>query len=163
MFPLSGKTFPRDAEELTTSIRDALADVLTLPKNGSTVTAEGGKFPVVKKLIVNLNGAKVSASEPPPQPKPAGKREPGIDVGQLEILGHPIKYERNQLDLAVTARNLHFDFGRDKKGNALLVLTEAGDGNIEVKISKGDLQALLLAAAQEAAKQQKLNIVDLQL
>jgi hypothetical protein len=162
MFPLSGKTFPTTSDELAESIREALSDVLTLPKNGEAVKAEG-KFPKLKKLTVNLNGATISATEPPPQPKPTGKREPGIEVGQLEILGHPIKYERNKVDLGVTAKDLHFDFAHDKKGNALLVLTEAGEGNIEAKVSKDDMQALLLAAAQEAAKQQKINIVDLQL
>ncbi len=163
MFPLAGKNFPSSSEELASSIRDALADVLTLPKDGSIVKAEGGKFPVIKKLTVNLNGAMVSATKPPPQPKPIGKREPGIDVGQLEILGHPIKYDHNKLDLHVNAKDLHFDFGRDNNGNPLLVLTEAGEGNIEAKISKADMQGLLLAAAQEAGKQQKISIVDLQL
>ena len=65
MFPLAGTNFPVSSDELASSIRDALADVLTLPKNASAVTAEGGKFPVVKKLTVNLNGAVVRATKSP--------------------------------------------------------------------------------------------------
>src|SRR4030081_619014 len=114
MFPLSGTDFPGTSEELARSIRDALADVLTLPGNNSTVTAEGGKYPVVEKLTVNLSGAIVSATVPPPKCEPTGNREPGIDVGQLEVLGHPITYGTNKLDLAISAKDVHFDFGRDK-------------------------------------------------
>ena len=78
MFPLSGKNFPGDADALAEAIRGALAQVLTLPKKDSAVAVEGGKFPRVKKLKINLSGATVSAAEPPPKPKATGKREPGI-------------------------------------------------------------------------------------
>ena len=50
MFPLTGKNFPDSAEALASAIRDALAQVLTLPKKDSAVTVEGGRFPKIKKL-----------------------------------------------------------------------------------------------------------------
>src|SRR2546430_11056 len=161
MFPLAGKNFPGDSGELADSIRDALENILTLP-SGSGVKVEG-KFPAVKKLTGNLNNATVSATEPPPKPKPSGKRQGGIDVAQLEIQGHPIKYERNKLDLGLKARDVHFDFARDKKGQPLLVLTDAGEGQVDAKITKQDIRSLLLTAAREVGKQQKIGIADLQL
>ena len=163
MFPLAGKNFPESSDALAESIRAALADVLTLPKNGSVVTVEGGKYPAVKKLTVNLDNATVSATEPPPKPKPTGKREPGIEVAQLEVAGHPIQYEQNKLDLDVKAKGVRFDFARDKKGHPLLVLTDAAEGHVQAKIAKDDIQSLLLTAAREVAKQQKIAIEDLEL
>ena len=163
MFPLAGKSFPETPDELVTAIRGALTQVLTLPKNGSPVAVEGGKFPKVKKLTIDLSGASVSAAEPPPKPRPTGKREAGIEVDQLEVLGQPIKYEQNKLDLALKARGVKFDYGRDKKGQPLLVLSDARDGHVEAKISKADIEALARTAAEMAGKQQGIKIEGLEL
>src|SRR3954447_6554371 len=163
MFPLAGKEFPHSSDELESSIHDALADVLSLPKNNSTVTATGGRFPSVSKLTVNLDGASVIGKEPPPKPVPSGKRQPGIEVGQLEVSAQPLKYEKSKLDLAIKAKNASFDFGRDKKSNPLLILTDARHGEVKAQISKQDLQNVLLAVAREAGEQQKVKIQDLQL
>jgi len=164
MFPLAGKNFPTNSQELAESIRDALADVLTLSdSNGSAVKVEGGRYPSVAKLKVNLDGATVSATEPPPKPTPAGKRHPGIAVSQLDLVGRPIKYEKSKLDLTLKARDVRFDFARDKKGHPLLVLTDAADGQVKAQIAKADLQALLLAAARELAAQQHITVQELDL
>src|SRR5438105_245192 len=151
VFPLAGKDFPATSDELVEAIHDALAQVLTLSNNGSAVTAEGGKFPDVKKLKINLNNARVSASEPPPKPRPTGKREPGIRVDQLEVSGKPVKYEQNKLDLELKASGVSFDFARDKKGQPLLVLADAKEGHVQAKMSKADIESLARAAAEMAA------------
>jgi len=163
MFPLAGKDFPHSSDELESSIHDALADVLSLPKNNSTVTATGGRFPAVSKLTVNLDGASVIGKEPPPKPKPVGKRQPGIEVGQLDVSAQPLKYEKSKLDLTIKAKDVSFDFGRDKKSHPLLVLTDARQGQVQAQISKKDLQSVLLAVAQEVGEQQNVKIQDLQL
>ena len=163
MFPLAGKDFPTTADDLATAIRDALETVFTLPKKTAGVSVDGGKFPDLKSVTLDLDGAAVSATKPPPKPVGVGKRKPGVTVDKLEISGHPIKYEKAKLDLDVSAKGLTFDFDRDKKGNPLLVLTDAKDGKVQAKISKADLQSVLLEAATLAAKQQGVAIQDLQL
>ena len=163
MFPLAGKAFPTSADELAEAISGALGQVLTLAKKDGAVSAEGGKYPSIKKLKINLNNAAVSATEPPPKPKPTGKREDGISVDQLEIVGKPIKYEQNQLELELKASGVKFDFGRDKKGQALLVLADAKEGHVLAKMSKEDIKSLARAAAEMAAKPQGIKIEDLDL
>jgi hypothetical protein len=163
VFPLAGKSFPTSSDELAEAINGALAEVLTLDGKGKAVSAEGGKFPSIKKLKINLNNAAVSATEPPPKPKPTGKREPGIAVDQLEVVGKPIKYEQNKLELELKASGVKFDFGRDKKGQPLLVLAEAKDGRVQAKMSKADIEALARTAAELAAKQQGIKIEGLDL
>jgi hypothetical protein len=163
MFPLAGKNFPGSVDELASAIHGALAQVLTLPKKDSAVKAQGGSFPKLKTLKIDLSGATVSAAEPPPKPKPTGKREPGIEVDQLEVVGQPIQYEKNKLDLSIKASGVRFDYGRDKKGQPLLVLADAKDGHVEAKISKADIEALARAAAELAGKQQGIKIEGLDL
>ena len=161
MFPLAGKTFPGGADELAESIRQALADVLTLPKKGEPVSVDAPKYPQVKRLVVNLDGAEVSATEPPPKPKPTGKREPGITVAQLEVTGQPVRYENSKLDFEVKAKDVSFDFAKDKQGKPLLVLSDAGEGHVDAKISKADIKSLATAVAGAAAKQQGVTVQDI--
>jgi hypothetical protein len=163
VFPLAGKSFPTSSDELAEAINGALAEVLTLDGKGEAVSADGGKFPSIKKLKINLNNAAVSATEPPPKPKPTGKREPGVTVDQLEVVGKPIKYEQNKLELELKASGVKFDFGRDKKGQPLLVLADAKDGRVQAKMSKADIEALARTAAELAAKQQGIKIEGLDL
>ena len=163
MFPLAGKSFPTTADELATAIEGALATVLSLKKGGGGVTVDGKAFPAVRKLKVDVSGAQVSATEPPPKPKATGKRQPGLRVGQLEVIGHPVKYENSALHFDLTASDVEFEFGKDKAGKPLLVLTDAAEGKAQAKISKKDVEALLRAVASEAAKQQGVTIQDLEL
>lgn len=163
MFPLAGKSYPQSAEELETSIQSALADVLTLPKKGSPVTVDAPKYPAVKRLKVDLSGATVSAKEPPPQPKPTGKREPGIQVDQLDVTGKPIQYENGKVNLELKGKGVTFEFAKDKKGHPLLVLADAAEGNVDVNVTKADLQALALAAANLAAKEHGVKVESVEL
>lgn len=161
MFPLSGKTFPQSAQELCAAIQGALCDVLKFPKGSEPVTVSG-KFPDLKQLKIDLSGARVSVNEPPSQPTPKGKRLPGVTVDQLQVAGHPIIYEQSRADLEVKARGLVFDYAHDQQGNAMLVLTQATDGHVDVKVGKSDIQSMLTALASAAAKQQGVTIQDLQ-
>ena len=163
MFPLSGTTFPTDGDELAAAIEGALAEVLKLKKAHSPVSVVGRNFPDIKQMLISLDGACVELDHPPPQPKPTGKRVPGITVEHLGVSGHPIQYEKSKLDLDLTARGVAFDFAKDKSGRPLLVLKDAEQGSVEAKMSKADLQSALLAAATAAAKTHGVTIQDLQI
>ena len=163
MFPLAGKNFPSSSEELDEAITGALQDVFTLPARQRAATVAGGDYPSVKKLTINLDGATVSATQPPPQPKPTGKRQPGITVEQLEVSGRPICYEQSEVDLHLKARGVVLEFAKDKKGNPLLVLNDAREGQAEAHIRKDDLRTLVTAIATAAAKEQGVKIQEIDL
>ena len=164
MFPLAGKTFPTSPQELADGIREALAEVIALPKVGDPVRVEGGQWPKLKHVTVDLSGASIDPTQPAlAPPKPEGKREPGVSVDQLDIIGKPINVAESKLNVTLEAHDVSFDFAHDEKGQAMLVLTDAKDGHVQVRIGKADLQALLLAAASVAAKAQGVTIQDLQL
>jgi hypothetical protein len=163
MFPLAGTSYPRSSDELKTAIRNSLAEVFQLPSGNSVVKIEGGVWPMLGRVVVDLSGAVLKVTEMPPRPIPQQPREPGLTVGELQILGRPIRYERSRLDLALNARSLRFDFAHDATGRAMLVLADATDGHVDLKMSKSDLQAALFSAATMAAKAHGVAIQDLQL
>lgn len=162
MFPLSGTSYPRSNDELSSSIRNSLAEVFQLPAGSAVVRIEGGTWPMLGRVVVDLSGAVVKVAELPPRPIPQEPREPGVTVSELEIFGRPVRYERSGLDLALNARALRFDFARDATGRAMLVLADASDGHVILKMSKTDLQAMLLSGATTAAKPHGVAIQDLQ-
>jgi hypothetical protein len=163
MFPLAGKKFPASTDELTEAINDALSTVFKFNGN-SGVSAEGGKFPSIKTVSIDLDGATVNASKPPPKPIGTGKhRETGPKVEKLDLSAQPIHYEKAKLNLKVNATGLKFDFDKDKKGNPLLVLTDAKTGKVDAKISKSDIEFLVTEAATLAAKEQGITVQDLEL
>ena len=164
MFPLAGKSFPDSAEDLESAINTALSDVFTLDGKNSGAHIEATKFPNIKTVKINLDDATVSANKPPPKPIPTGKhRETGPKVEKLDLSAQPIHYEKAKLNLKVNATGLKFDFDKDKKGNPLLVLTDAKTGKVDAKISKADIEYLVTEAATLAAKQQGITIQDLDL
>jgi hypothetical protein len=159
MFPLAGNTFPTTAEQLRQSIQVALGQLLTFQKNQSAVTIDAPQYPHVQRLDVDLSGAKLIA-KPPPLPKLAGKREKGTQVDQLNILGRPVLYESSKVNLQVAGRQITFDFAQDANGNALLIPTDAAEGNVDISVIKTDLRGLALAAARLAAKDRGVTIQD---
>ena len=163
MFPLAGNDFPSSSAELATAIADALAEVLMLPDKDKVVTVSGGAVPHTRQLKINLDGASVSVTKPPPKPQPVGKRESGIEVDQLDVSGHPIKYEQSKLDLDLSARGVKLDFARDKDKKPLLVLADAREGRVDAKMSKADIEAVVKSIAGTLAKQQGISLQDLDL
>ncbi|HEX8522202.1 MAG TPA: hypothetical protein VF669_08090 [Tepidisphaeraceae bacterium] len=163
MLPLAGKDFPTSAEELTEAINEALSDVFTLKGKNAGASLDGGRFPNIKTVSIDLDDASVSATKPPPKPIGTGKRKPGPKVETLDLSAQPIHYEKAKLNLKVNAKGLQFEFDRDKKGKPVLVLTDAKTGKVDARISKADIEFLVTEAATLAAKEQGITVQDLEL
>ena len=164
MFPLATRTFPDTPEALEAAINAALSDVFSLKGKSAGASIDGAKLPSIKTVKINLDDAAVSATEPPSKPIGTGKsREPGPKVEKLDLSAQPIHYEKAKLNLKLNATGLKFDFDKDKKGNAVLVLTDAKTGKVDARISKQDIEYLATEAATLAAKQQGITIQDLDL
>lgn len=153
MFPLAGTQIPSSADELSRAIRTALQDVFTRPAGGQAVTISGA-LPSLEQLRINLDGAMVTATKPPSKPEPASQRERGITVERLEVSGRPIRFEGNQAEFGMRARGVQLDYARDTSGRPMLVPVSARDGDVEIAITKANLEAILLNSANMAAKAQ---------
>src|ERR1700730_7102547 len=117
MFPLSGKTFPTNTSELVTAIQQALSQAIAFPPNATPVKAEGGSFPAIDRLLVDLSGATVKLAIPAPPPKPQEPRRPGITAGQFRVTANPILLQQSKAQFDLSAKNVSFDFATDSRGN----------------------------------------------
>jgi hypothetical protein len=163
MFPLAGNEFPNSTDGLARAVAGVLEQSITFPARRDLVVAQGGVFPNIDKVCIDLSGGMVNLTKLPPRPKPTGQRQPAVTIGELDVIGQPIRIESSQVLLRLLGRGLTFDFARDAENRPLLVLARAKDGQVDLKVEKRDLQALMLAAATQAAKEHGVTIQDLKL
>lgn len=159
MFYLSGHDFPQSAQELESSLLESLRTLFTFSSGGAKpVRVEGGNYPKVDSIQVDLGGGAVNARRPPPKPVGVGQSRPGVHASRLEILGHPLRLQEAKVHLDLSASDVSFDYDRDREGHPLLLLATAEAGHAAVEISRSDLEALLLAEARTAAARQGVAV-----
>lgn len=160
MFYLSSHDFPRSTQELESSLLESLRTVLAFsPGESRPVRVEGGNLPAVDRIRIDLSGATViDTRQPPPRPVGVGQTEPGVQAAQLEILGHPVHVRGAGIHLDLNAGDVLFNYDRDREGRPLLLLAAAEAGRVTIKISRDDLETLLLAEAKAAAAKQGVAV-----
>ena len=163
MFPLAGSTYPTTADALATSLRTALSEFFEFPNPSAVIRIEGGSWPSFERFIVDMTDATLKVNQPPPKPVQQGERSPGVFANELQVVGHPIRYQESRLDLDFAAKRVKADFARQANGQPMLVISDADEGHVAVQITKADLQAALMAAAGAAAKPHGVAIQDMQL
>ena len=162
MFPLPGNAFPQSASELAAAMRNFLADVFILA-NKDPVAIDEAQWPRLGRVKIDLDDATLKTLQPPPNPGAPASRQSGIAVERLEVTGHPIRYQQSNLNFDLTASDAAFDFARNQRQEPLLVLADARDGSVNLRIAISDLQSLALAMASMAAAQHGASIQELQL
>lgn len=163
MLHLGGSDFPANSRQLHTALTEAFSSLLRMPAEKNFVVVEGGRYPAIERIRVDLNNAVLESGRKPPKPVGVGDREPGIRVECLQIGGQALRYQEATLSLNLTAREACFDFDRDTDNRPLLTLLEAQEGRVEAAIRKADIEALLLTGACAAAKSQGIAIEETQL
>ena len=161
MFPLQTHSLPLNAETLRAALEESLRRMVT--PAGPMVTVEDTSYPELAAILVSLDGADAGEGLPP-RPLPAvGTVEPGLRVANFRISGRPILVQQAKVNLSCTARDVRLGQGRDKEGKVLLLLQDAAEGNLEVAIAIGDLEALALAGAKAAADRQGVTVEDVRI
>ncbi|HSZ54013.1 MAG TPA: hypothetical protein VK797_00010 [Tepidisphaeraceae bacterium] len=162
MFPLAGKGYPRSVEELASALVTAMEQVLRFPQRDKVVVVSGGgTYPALDRVKIDLTDATVVTETLTPRPEPAGTGAAGITVASLDVVGQPIRHQAAKVNFALHARGLSFDFARDADGAPMLLLKEAEAGEVEVDVSRQDLQSLVAAATAMAVKPHGVTIQDL--
>ncbi|HWE94021.1 MAG TPA: hypothetical protein VG269_08670 [Tepidisphaeraceae bacterium] len=163
MFYLGGSSFPTTREQLILAVTDGLRGLMTLPAGREVVKIQGGEFPLFDQVVIDLTGARADIDRIPPEPRGTGEIQPGVTTSRLGIIGRPLFVREAAANLVLAARNALFAYDRDAQGKPILMLMHAVDGTVSLEIKKQDAEALLLAAAREAAKAQGVQILEAQL
>lgn len=152
MLPLLAESTPATIPELTEALTRGLQAQGLIPRQ---VVAEGGVFPKIERLRIDLTEARLTRQIRPPQV--SGQPGPTVEVAQFELVGTPIYFETTALELRLVAEQVKSRLQMDA-GRGSLVLESAATGTASVEIAREALEALLHQIAVEAAGKQGLEV-----
>jgi hypothetical protein len=150
MFPLKTNALPTTTADLTLRLNESLRDLFQLPNDPVTICEVS--YPHLASLAVALDGAQLRG-QPSTVPSPAGESVPALTVDSFAVNGSHISVGPAAVDFALEAKHIHLHRATDSRGDVVLMLHSAADGQIEVSASPADLEALIAEVAKaEAAK-----------
>jgi len=147
MFPLGGSDFPKD----TATLHAALAQGLAPLGLGASAVALDGAFPTFAAVRVDLTGAQFHRGLRPS--RTASDANGGFFSRVAEITAAPARFESVPFQLSARAEDAVFAFGKDADGRCAVILQNCARGELEVAIAIADIEAALLALANEAASE----------
>lgn len=158
MFLLPRETRPQGREALALALREGLQRVVRLPVGRDVVRLEGGAYPRLDLLRVDLTGADALTGAGPPAPPRTDGSERDVQVARLEIMAHPLVVEGARVRFELHADEADFGFVRDRAGNVWLVLMGGREGRADVRLAGADFETLLLAGLKAGAARQGVRI-----
>lgn len=153
MLPLASADFPDSHDALREAIAGGLARHEIAARK---VTVEGGAFPAVERLAVDLSGATVS--------RDLRLGRPGMAVGQeirareLEVTADPLTFEGTPARLHLRGSDVTLAGTKGSAGEWLLALQRAGDGELRLGVQHSDLEKLIRTLLAEAARGHGVDI-----
>jgi hypothetical protein len=159
MFPLQISEFPSTADDFVRALAESIRRFFRVSDDPVHIQAKN--YPELEELRIAVDHGEICA-DPFPPPSVSGSK-PALRVERMEISGRGISLGGASLDLAMQAREVQLNHGRDREGNIVLLLQSAIEGSVELTISKNDLQRLILSRARIEAKKHGVSIEDVRL
>ena len=160
MFPLNVTTLPTTAADLSNALNDGLRSVFTLARD--PVAVRDLAYPNLAAIEVSLDDAHLPGP-PPALPSLATQPGPALTVGSFKADGRGLSFGPAALDFALTATGVELFQAKDQAGQVVLLLHNAGQGNVEASVPKSDLEALIAEVAKSKAKAQGVSIDSVEL
>jgi hypothetical protein len=160
MLPLYTATFPSSASDLERLLNESLERSFVAQSRPVTVSEHS--YPHLEAITVSLDGARLRADSPQP-PEISGETSPALEIDRFTLIASPLSLGPVALDLSLAAREVQLRQGKDSNDQIALSLDSATDGNIDISVAPGDLEALVAELAQDQAKKHGITIDGVQL
>jgi hypothetical protein len=161
VFPFAAEKLPDNSDDFTAAMERGYRKSLKLSQDGDEkiVVAEGGSYPNVKSLKIDVSDSVVLNPDRKRNPSKRAEAVPGIDASKFEFIGKGMSMEKALVDVTLSASDAKLMLTRDDKDNKpLLFLGRASEGRINIEIAHKDAERLLLAAARKGGKGYGLNV-----
>jgi len=159
MFPLQRSEFPSTADDFARALSESIQRFVRV--RNDPVHIRTSNYPELEELRIVVDRGEICA-DPLPPPSVSGSK-PALLAERMEISGRGISLGDASLDLAMQAREVQLNHGRDREGNVVLLLQSAIEGSVDLTVSKNDLQRLILGRARVEAEKHGVSIEDLRL
>jgi hypothetical protein len=153
MLPLAGSHLPASPFELSEAITRGLAHYGV---GAGEVLVEGGEWPAIEQLTVNLTGARVTRDLRLPRGGPPSGEQ--LRISRIDVTGRPLFFETIPFQLALATTDATLGLARGEDGVSLLTLVRVGDGEITIEAQRADLETLAHSLIVPIAAQQGVDI-----
>jgi hypothetical protein len=153
MLPIAHARLPHSTQELSEAIVHGLAAYRVTPRE---VRCEGGVWPEVATLCVDLTGAHISRTLQ--LPRSTGPIAPALRVHEIDVHGTPLFFENAPLQLRLRASDAGLGLTQPDNAPAMLGLAHVAHGEVTVEARHADLEMLAHTLVSEAAGQHGTQI-----
>jgi len=162
-FPLANDDLPRTGRQLADSMTGGWKDVFTSLDPSRAVDIEGGRYPAVDEMRVDLSRAVVNPNHKLARIGDFTASTKSLAVEHFEMLADPMVNHRSKVNLEVTGTDVRLDLQHDKDGKPMLMLADAKEGSVHFDVTHDDLQRLALAMAREQSSSHGISVRSVEL
>jgi hypothetical protein len=150
MLILESKEVPQSAEALIGIVDRSIRRWIAVPQS-TRLLEVSGELPRLSTAKVNLTGgtADTNRGTPPYELTPA--TEPGPAMAAVAVNANPLTIDGIAFNLNLTAENVVFGYAKSKDGQLVATLESADNGKLSIQLTKQNLEAAILKAAQTGA------------
>ena len=152
MLPIAGETFPATADELIVALQHGFESRVVTPR---AIHAEGGEFPELGKLSIDLTDAQFSRETQ--LGSDSGPNCGSLMVGRFVMFGAPLYFEETPVEARLEGYTVQLSITGEPPTGSLLLET-AAMGAVSVKVTIQALEGLLQTVAGEAAAKQGIEV-----
>jgi hypothetical protein len=162
-FPLEKDDLPRTGRQLIASMNGGWKDVFTIPDPADDVDIEGGRYPAVDEMRVDLSRAVVNPNHKLARIGDFTASTKSLAVEHFQMVAEPMVNHKSKVNLEVTGTQVRLDLQHDRDGKPMLMLAEASEGTVHFDVTHDDLQKLVLAMAREQSSSHGIRIRSVEL
>ncbi len=150
MFVVQSPSVPSTGEDVRRLIEAELRRRVVLPAASRPVEIVG-EFPNLKRVSVDLSGGTVDKLGAPPMASNMPKTVPGARIESLRIRANPLRSHGVEGEFMLSAANVTIGFCGVDENQIGVAIESADDGSVSLRMSKRNLEAAVLKAAQAGA------------
>lgn len=149
VFRLGDRQMPQDREQLSDGLLAGWRRSIDLPDPSRAVTLEGGAYPSIQTLRIDLSDGELKSGRKKDKIKLSNRVEETLAVSHLEVRGEPLLLQKAKLNMSIVADAAQLELERDRKGRPVMALADARSGSLRFDVAQADVQDLLLKNARE--------------
>jgi hypothetical protein len=149
-FPIVGRVRLNSRSNLVAELTAGYAARVAMPTTQPTVVAQG-PYPHLDSLQINLSGGSILTSYRPTSLKSIKDVTPIATVKSLCYSACPLHYDDASQSLRLTASDVKLALIRGRGDKAVLVMTDASEGEAKFEVSLADLNTIVRDATDDNA------------
>ncbi len=160
VFPLGKGPLPQTREQFVESLALGWKSHLRFSGESEIVHVNGGRFPALGSLHMQLGGGVIDVNRPNKEPplRPSGKVENRLAVRDFDLNAEPLIQDKTKLNIHVSATDARLDVEHDQQGRPMMMLADAKNATFRLHCTNADLERILVMDLNTVAQRYAVSI-----